>query len=731
MAKDDIFIKHIRDGFAKFNIDVEGDTLLDKDLHRIALTDNVNSVTYIALARRKDANKPEKFWSDVLDNILSPHLAAAAEDGGAPPAALVVPSAEGETIIEIAGRKGAQPTVYQLFDGYVVVGFRRFDSEKLINPASRRGENPSDRISDISPKVNSPAGIRADPPELSFNPSGIDSVPEAILIEQKPPAAKRSIPLKKLAAAVLLGVSIASIPFAVNRFPGGDISKDEERRAFTEKEEFVRDNILNAALEGREENEALLKILAQNAPLSGDDFRYLIEKGYAGDVAQNPALSDKLLGELATAKEPLLRTGVSANKNISGSALSLLAADNAPNVRRNAAKNPKLSAEEMLKLARNGDPLTRFAVLDNPNLTPEALDIIEPVYSDASCDNRAKIYASPCVNAAQLAYHKKNPDACIRRGVAQNPNTPEDVLRELADDSDPQAKRAALSNPSLKNYDFQRYFPVGWLSDDNLENKIIRQALLENPNIPAGLLKSAALNKPEELGLAAAKNPNTPEPILKALFNYAAGRGGVNGFLNEAAALTEDSDFLKRAAETDKRAPFIKSRLQRAFQKNIYDPNALVRFIRDETDQERGGGELVLGDFERGGEFFEEGGGRVTDGDLRLEENSGDFSEFFDDGDAFEKNLLETADRIVDDVIRAVSPLIENRLNSLSDMLSEPSKGVGNENNRFGGGGGGDALIGSPEGISPTGHGRAADRSIFSPELYQRTCQEVEKARRW
>ena len=43
-----------------------------------------------------------------------------------------------------------------------------------------------------------------------------------------------------------------------------------------------------------------------------------------------------------------------------------------------------------------------------------------------------------------------NSDWCVRRNAAENPNTPADVLTELAKDSDYDVRRYAACNPKLK-----------------------------------------------------------------------------------------------------------------------------------------------------------------------------------------------------------------------------------------------------------------------------------------
>ena len=44
----------------------------------------------------------------------------------------------------------------------------------------------------------------------------------------------------------------------------------------------------------------------------------------------------------------------------------------------------------------------------------------------------------------------KDSDWCVRRNAAENPNTPADVLTELAKDSDWCVRRNAARNPKLK-----------------------------------------------------------------------------------------------------------------------------------------------------------------------------------------------------------------------------------------------------------------------------------------
>ena len=63
---------------------------------------------------------------------------------------------------------------------------------------------------------------------------------------------------------------------------------------------------------------------------------------------------------------------------------------------------------------------------------------------------RAKVAENPNTPAEILAELAKDSDWHVRRHAAENPNTPADVLMELAKDSDWHVRITAACNPKLK-----------------------------------------------------------------------------------------------------------------------------------------------------------------------------------------------------------------------------------------------------------------------------------------
>ena len=95
-----------------------------------------------------------------------------------------------------------------------------------------------------------------------------------------------------------------------------------------------------------------------------------------------------------------------------------------------------------------------------------------------------------------------NSDCNVRRSAAGNPNTPVEVLTELAKDSDWGVRRNAAGNPNT---------PVEVLTelakDSNCD---VRRNAAGNPNTPVEVLTELAKDSDWSVRYSAAGNPNTP-----------------------------------------------------------------------------------------------------------------------------------------------------------------------------------------------------------------------------
>ncbi len=103
----------------------------------------------------------------------------------------------------------------------------------------------------------------------------------------------------------------------------------------------------------------------------------------------------------------------------------------------------------------------------------------------------------------------KNPvDMGARWAVAKNPHTPTEVLRFLADDEVNLVRALVATNPSTPSDILERFF-----SDE----KIVRDGLSGNPNTPQKLLKILADDSDKMVRMRLAENPGCSKEILNNL----------------------------------------------------------------------------------------------------------------------------------------------------------------------------------------------------------------------
>jgi len=729
--KENHFITHIREGMSRFGMSMESSEDIGDNLSRLILKDNAHKTGYVAIARRTNAKNPDKFWGDVIDSQLKNALQESAYKGEALPAALIVPSEEADAVIAQSAKRDIKPSVYQLFDGYVVIGYRRKDSQILL-----KGKENAQQT-ETSPE----------PPKYAeLEPAAAESQKIKVTLKTIAERDKSSgINPKKLAAAALLGVTIASIPFAVNKF------KDNFQEFEEAAENPMVKNVLTNANEGREGSQEIQAALAANAPLPDYHLEKLISDGYLRDVAQNPNISRDLLLRFSSDPDPLVRAAAARNRSIPEEVLHRMASDRSSAVRASAASNPNLPPELLDKLSLDSDRTVCSAVLENPNLTPFLLDHLEPNINQATCANKEKIFAGPCVSPAALSYNANNPDSCIRRGIAKNPRTDKDVLRELYNDTDRAVRDGVLANPSIDKKELLSIFPRSWGGIGEEESyspektKDI-QAALRNNATPEFILNNALADNPGKYGAAAAHSPLLSERNIAFLYDYSIPRGGMDGFFAAVNALQNDRTILdmmksgKTGMMPDNRSSLLRRRINRLFADNLYNPVAALRMIVSSSSTQAGlnaDGETAMSN--RGNSHInmrETGEGDAFFDDvsiLTLDDKEFDrFSEFFEDLPSLSnrgKALLETADLIVDAVMDELLPVMEKVMEKDADISSPISDGGRSIIPAAG-----ERLDSSINGANKTPSGtisaqRAETRAaspVLSDALYGNSCRQIE-----
>jgi hypothetical protein len=96
--------------------------------------------------------------------------------------------------------------------------------------------------------------------------------------------------------------------------------------------------------------------------------------------------------------------------------------------------------------------------------------------------------------------------------LAENPNTPVGVLRELSEDVDWRVRWYVAKNPKT---------PVGVLRElSKDENEYVRRGVAYNPNTPVDVLKELAKDKDGNVRWYVAKNTNATPLVWIRLFEY-------------------------------------------------------------------------------------------------------------------------------------------------------------------------------------------------------------------
>lgn len=124
--------------------------------------------------------------------------------------------------------------------------------------------------------------------------------------------------------------------------------------------------------------------------------------------------------------------------------------DNNTVAKLKAAAHPNCDEQLLLEMA-GWDRDTVMTALNNPNCSSKILTkALNRQYSkDSDRDAVYMILAThPLINSFQLAQLAQVDNVYIRSAVADNPNTPNEILVDLAQSNDPEVLQAVISNPN-------------------------------------------------------------------------------------------------------------------------------------------------------------------------------------------------------------------------------------------------------------------------------------------
>ncbi|GHU84711.1 hypothetical protein AGMMS49941_03060 [Deferribacterales bacterium] len=437
-------------------------------------------------------------------------------------------------------------------------------------------------------------------------------------------------------ATIVLSAIVAAYFF---KLPSGN--KDDKKIALSD---------IATAITGKPQALELRAQLARSAPLSTIQLERLAYGGYASDVAANPNITAALLEELFNSSESDVRAAAASNPNLTLPQLRRAVADSYSQVRAAVADNPNLTDDMMTLFANDADYAVRSAFLGNPNITQALINIIEPSISEASCDNRERIYAGHTIGIDALEYNANNPDPCVRRGVARNKNTPRRLVATLIADEDATVRINALKNPRFVP---DELFVKGWQRESEQTRLTQLNAALANPSISLKIL-SIATRYPDRYGIGVASNPNVKMGLLTLLYDYSKPKGGLDGFFNKLEDLAADPAFIARltALGTVGNGDWrhvLRDIINQSFIDDIYNPVLLSHTISGNDD------DAVLfspGEYNAGADTFAELTSNPTAGQNK--DNSGRL---------LLRQMVETADTIVSAVMGEMTPAMEAAIN--------------------------------------------------------------------
>lgn len=148
-------------------------------------------------------------------------------------------------------------------------------------------------------------------------------------------------------------------------------------------------------------------------------------------VALNPNTSAAVLTILATDPAPDIRAHVACHLTTPSATLSVLSAqcvNTSDDISLFALTNPNFPVHELISLVPTSSPVVLKAILSNPNTPAE---ILVNHFASRSKRIRERVAAHPNTPVALLSRYV-NDHRIILEALAGNPNTPPDILIQLA-----------------------------------------------------------------------------------------------------------------------------------------------------------------------------------------------------------------------------------------------------------------------------------------------------------
>lgn len=175
----------------------------------------------------------------------------------------------------------------------------------------------------------------------------------------------------------------------------------------------------------------------------------------------------------------------------------------AMSLKHGIASNPGASLKIMDTLAQDESSYVRYGLEQNPQAPQSALRICYQMYGVSS-----HLAENPNTPQDILEECARDEDKSTREAVARNKNTPPDVLNMLANDSSEYVRATVAENPNTPQETLEH------LSLD--ESEAVRHSVAKNPSITRAIATELFADT-EGVHEGLALNPSTPTEILDKL----------------------------------------------------------------------------------------------------------------------------------------------------------------------------------------------------------------------
>lgn len=199
-------------------------------------------------------------------------------------------------------------------------------------------------------------------------------------------------------------------------------------------------------------------------------------------------------------------------------ALEQLADDKQVDVRRAIAR--QINNPAILKRL-SADESIKSSVADNPN-TP--IDLLSELAADNNSYIRQVVASNPNASLDILSKLAEDDSWDVRKAVAENPSSSQDILLLLSYDSHFEIQHASNHNPNI-HPSVKETLRLAQASDTSKEKlsqlalcsiEDVRIAVASNPNTPSETLEQLANSEYSRIVESVLRNPNTPNSILEA-----------------------------------------------------------------------------------------------------------------------------------------------------------------------------------------------------------------------